>query len=520
MTLRIHQLDTTCHVPSWHRNGAELVDRFARGHLARDLGEHLGPSLARQPAVVRIRALNLRVILPASSLSEEGLSVAWREAFAKALFTALTYPSGAGPAGIFRADSVADFLAAAICDLLEGTAAGKWQYAEFEEIFRRGTTEAALALLCNWPQECRGVLSELARREVLDRLLARFDEAAIERLFNMLSPPALARVESDLSIADLTAIAKLVLAHLPERNLALVSRSYALSLFVKAWAARPLPLSLRTVFEALLGVACLLNQKMFWPGGKPTTLSPQMVSLLARIASETSKSQTRTSHLRELETHLTELRARLDIRAPEVSGPEVEWRSTEWCGLFFLAGTLERLGWVRAWQGLPEFQSGGLSCLIAGIGLAIAGDLEPGSAAVDPAIALFAGYLGDPDLSQIRGFYQGSSRGLRQKVIAAASPLNAAEDLSQSWEATIDFLTESLVKAFASRVRGFRQSTRKGIVQTFLRRPGRIRIEAERIVAVPEPSPFHVALHISGLDAALDPTWWNRRRLDFEIGDL
>jgi len=188
--------------------------------------------------------------------------------------------------------------------------------------------------------------------------------------------------------------------------------------------------------------------------------------------------------------------------------------------MFFLAGTLERLGWVRAWQRLPEFQDGGLSCLIVGIVLAIAGYLEPGSAAVDPAIALLAGYLGDPDLSQIRRFYQGSSGELRKRVIAAAFPLKATEDLSRNWEASIDFLAESLLKEFAWRVRGFRQSTRKSIVQTFLRRPGRIRIEAERIVAVPEPSPFHVALHISGMDAPLDPSWWDRRRLDFEIGDL
>ena len=81
MALRIRQFETTCHVPARFESKAELVDRLARGRLTHDLSQHLGPSLSRQTAIVRIRRLRFRVIIPASELNEEGLSLAWKQAF-------------------------------------------------------------------------------------------------------------------------------------------------------------------------------------------------------------------------------------------------------------------------------------------------------------------------------------------------------------------------------------------------------------------------------------------------------
>src|SRR5277367_3440249 len=109
MAMRIGLFNTTCHVPPQRRSDAEVVDRLARGRFARDLGEHLGRSLARQPAIIRIRRLPMRVVVPASELNEDALSLIWRQEFGKALFTALAYPAGAGPIEVFRADSIAGF---------------------------------------------------------------------------------------------------------------------------------------------------------------------------------------------------------------------------------------------------------------------------------------------------------------------------------------------------------------------------------------------------------------------------
>src|SRR6516162_3124044 len=97
MALRIRKLVTACRVSPRYRQRAELVDRVARGRLAEELAGRLGPGLSRQPAIVRIRHLPVRVIVPGAELDENSLSKAWTEAFTRALFTALAYPSGVGP---------------------------------------------------------------------------------------------------------------------------------------------------------------------------------------------------------------------------------------------------------------------------------------------------------------------------------------------------------------------------------------------------------------------------------------
>ena len=82
-------------------------------------------------------------------------------------------------------------------------------------------------------------------------------------------------------------------------------------------------------------------------------------------------------------------------------------------------------------------------------------------------------------------------------------------------------LADTLLHSFASRIHGFRQATRQGIVNMFIARPGRIRIEPDRIVVVPTPSPYDVALHIAGLDASIEGlAWLGGRRLEFEMGNL
>ena len=205
MGLSIGQFVTTCHVPLRHRNEAELVDRIARGRLAADLAGRLGPSLSRQHAIVRIRLLPIRVIIPGPELNEESVSQAWTVAFTKALFTALSYPPGTGPFEVFQAESLSAFIASAIRDLLDEAALPKWQYAEFEPMLRMGSAAGALALLCEWPDQTRAILLDLAASGALDRMLARFDDLAFERLFTLLAGSADSE-PPPLAIADLMAL--------------------------------------------------------------------------------------------------------------------------------------------------------------------------------------------------------------------------------------------------------------------------------------------------------------------------
>ena len=592
MSLRIDQFNTTCHVPLQRRSDAEIVDRLARGRFATDLGEHLGPSLARQSAIIRIRRLPMRIIIPASELNEDALSLRWRQEFGKALFTALAYPAGAGPLEVFRADSIADFVALVICDLLDGTAPAKWQYAEFELFFRLGSTQAALALICEWPQQSLAVLLHLAEQGVLARLLSRFEDGALERVFAVLAPSTEAEAKT-LSIADLITAARLVIQHRPDKTLALRSRAYALYLFVKAQGARqPLP-SPRALFHALLALVVLLNEDVLWPGiprGESRmgrlpfnvtaileSIAKALTALLDRdlskaaltpdesrsdhaeaifadileniggvlrnyvqstlnidpqkpmhqaFAGKTSgDSQARggriTAQLAELDQFLQLLRVELKIPSPPVKPLEVLWISSDWCGLFFLSSTLERLGWIPAWGQLPDFQTGGPCCLVAGLALAIAGRFDPAVPSLDPAIALFAGFLHEPDLAHARRVFQNFPVAARLRVLRAALPHERVDQAAESWEGTFECLAETLLRTFASRIRGFRQATRQGIVRSFIARPGRVRIEPERLVVFPAPSPYNVALHISGMDDPVDSSvWLGRRRIEFELGDL
>jgi hypothetical protein len=539
MALRIAQLNTTCHIPRSHRANADTVDRLARGRFAHDLGGHLGPSLARQPAIIRIRRLALRVIIPVSELNEDALSLKWRQEFGKALFTALAYPPATGPFEVFRAESVASFIASAIHDLLDGTAPTQWQYAEFESFFRQGSVQGALSLICEWPHQTLAVLMELSRRRVLDRVLARFDDLAVERLFALLAPAA----TEPLTIADVVKAARLVLAQLPDKANAIRSRQYALSLFVRAQTAPEPFRSPRTLFHALTAIAVLLNEEVFWPGVPrdelwTKRLPPPVTALLEAMAESFRRrpsadaaiespgtapahGETSSRHFAELRQLVANLRTELKIPFPAESRPEVRWISTDWCGLFFLTGTLARLGWVRAWNQLSEFQTGGVSCLIAGLALAVLEKFDPDVAALDPGLALFAGYLADPDLAHLRRVFHDFPRDTRLNVLRAALPHDRVDDAADNWAAAFDLLAANLLQNFGSRIRGFRQASRHGIVRTFLARPGRIRIEPERLVVFPAPNPFHVALHIAGIDDPVPQApWLGGRRLEFELGDL
>ena len=431
MSLRISELATTCHVPEQLRNAAGTVDQLARRRFARDLGEHLGPGLARQPAIVRIRRLPMRVIVPASELNEDALSLKWRQEFGRALFTALAYPPGEGPVEVFQAKSVADFVTSAIQDLLDGTAAGKWQYAEFTSFFRLGSTQAALALICEWPRQSMAVLIGLAEQNVLGRLVARFDDPAVEKIFGILAPPA----DNDtVPVTTVIATARLVLEHPPEKALALRSRAFALTLIVEAQRARRRLPSPWALFHALLVLAVLLNEEFFWPGipldssPGPLVFLQNVSAMLERICTALQKHglsaslsdargpallhpgleaprspqtqgerisseleelsqllqvlrvdlallppgleaprspQTQgeriSSELEELSQLLQVLRVDLKVPPPSVGPSEVRWVTSDWCGLFFLASTLQRLGWIPAWRQLADFQAGGVA---------------------------------------------------------------------------------------------------------------------------------------------------------------
>jgi hypothetical protein len=533
MGLRIGQFATTCYVPQTCRHKAGIVEEFARGRLSGDLGAALGPSLSRQPAIVRIRRLSVRVILPASELTEESLSKAWMQALMKAIFTALAYPSLAGPIEVFRAETVAGYLAGVLRDLLDGVAASRWYYEEFREIFQLGNTQAALTLLCRSKSETLGILLELARAGQLDRLLARFDELALEKVFGALAIPEDSE-PTPLPLSVLISAAKLALANLPAKASMLRTRRFALQIFVAAQAGPGANVSLRALHRALSSLWLLMTNAIlpldvgFDPAmitdatdvPHVTRLSPDVQALVETITRE-MRLHPQSISLAELNRLIDDLRVRLNVVPPPAAAPNVRTITSEWCGLFFLASTLNGFGWVPSWMRLSEFQRGGISNLLAGIALTIAGQLEQEPRRLDPGLALFAGYFEEADLGHLRRLWSEGSPRLRLEVLEAALGEQQTLESAETWDRVFDRLAGVLIERFASRLRGFKQAARSSIVQTFLKRTGQIRIEDSRIVVVPEPSAYHVVLHISGMDSPVGSlSWLNGRRLEFEVGDL
>ena len=78
-----------------------------------------------------------------------------------------------------------------------------------------------------------------------------------------------------------------------------------------------------------------------------------------------------------------------------------------------------------------------------------------------------------------------------------------------------------LLRAFASGIRGFRESSRAFIVSRLVATPGEIRVEEKRLLVRLAPNPLHVALHVSGRDYPVGPVvWYGDRMVEFELTGL
>jgi len=114
--------------------------------------------------------------------------------------------------------------------------------------------------------------------------------------------------------------------------------------------------------------------------------------------------------------------------------------------------------------------------------------------AVDPAIALFSGCIGDFDHAGYARYLETADR------------------------SEIERQTLELVDAFRARIRGFRKSPLDAIVRQFIRKPGRFRVDDRSITIVLDPAPFHVALQISSLDEPMASlSWLGGRSLAFVL---
>ena len=161
----------------------------------------------------------------------------------------------------------------------------------------------------------------------------------------------------------------------------------------------------------------------------------------------------------------------------------------------------------------PEFMRFGgpraLSFLLAGVGMTLFEGWGVDDS-IDPAVALFAGILAEPDRAGMKQFF-------------AEADVRALSEFTQAktWPDALENLATELACSFASRMRGFQQASRRSVVKQFLRIPGRVRVEEAGLLVLLESTPWAVALHLSGMDATLERVEWiGDRRVEFSLQGL
>ena len=519
MTLRIGKLATRCLAPRGQGGASELVDAIARETLPRELSERLGPSLDRQAAVVRLKLVNVTVRIDVAELKRGGLAGAWAKALARALHEALARPDGEGER-VRRFESRASYLAAMIVHASRGPPQGRsWQFPELDAKTGRHPAIVVLDLLLESGSDLGDVLEELRRDGKLISTLALLDEVGMERLVR-----AVAEAEGGdgaLTAAQLVAVASaLATMRTPPSIGETASRRQAVELWFRLGRDMPLrgiwygtKLLLRFLQEpALLAWHAARHPSGAAPApphgaaAAAVALPPALADIMSRFPDwcEQVRRQLQHGYLMSrasasAASALEALREITPSAAPSARAAGALWLRIDCAGLLLLYPIIRRLGWARLYND-PAFGPRVFQAMIAGAGTGLLRPWQPGEK-IEPAAALLAGLLEEAARLGIAQILDATS-------VTALNLFPRAAD----WPAALDAAADALALGLAARIRGFREAGRESIVRHFLRGPGRVLIEENEVRIVLEPSPWSVALHISGADDPLDRVEWLRRR--------
>jgi hypothetical protein len=528
MSLTIDHFVTRCRVPRGQEGCGRLVNQVARDLFPRECSRQLASRWPRNAGVYRLRRLLVRLTVSLEDLNESRLPALWTAAFMQSLADALARPSAPGSREVVRAGSRADWLATAITGLLAGEAAGSWEFQEFHKFFDLGAAEAILGLLGAEPDQMVPVLLILQARQELDRVLAIFDEAALARLLAIFPSGAASRP----SLTALQEIGRRLLAQGWRRGgFGLADRRLALRFFLaQAGEPGPFPAGLgspQSIFYALMCLQALLDLPLpdapgLWAPelaaasspGRP--YPPEVLDLLQEVCQHAAHLPDALLPLAQV---LSELKPLVAPGEGSRQAGEVRWLSSDCAGLLLLVGLLDRLGWPEAFLRRLGAQHGprAVTYLLAGLGLALLGKAAGTPDRLDPGLALFAGWLGEPDLRGFQSFLASTPIKERHDLLLDLGAEKAgAEIYAQSWATTGDGLAELLVREFARRLRGFQKSSRAFLVKNFLAQPGRIRLDEASIQVFLPAHPFQVVLQLSGMDDTVaQVSWLGGRRLEF-----
>jgi len=451
VTLTIDKLCVRGKIPRRSNVDRTLIDR-AREEFVVECRRQLRPSWPVQPRVARIRRLRVRVNIPATQLRPDTLAKAWTAAFLRELFAALTDLNGNE---ILQFESRAEYLAAAIKVLLDGATAQRWAYEEFEDLFDVGTPEAVLTLFEREHSEPIPILLILEDRGLLDRLLAIWNGASLERFFSLIASQT---GDKSLSIEDLIIVAQLLFDDGssemgPTGDPNPVEGKVALRFFLDCarksnWrttqSISPQIISqVLRIIHALLdlfkskgirwrsladgaghagdsilsGPAIDICNMIVAAGGENRTASAELLDRLRLIAGPRIQENLLIEFTNiiaagniERRTTFAELLEQLALATGAGTSPEARWKSTDCAGLFLLIGVLEELGWEDRLTG-SSLEAGPrlLAYVLAGVASAVLNRFTEEPAYLDAGMALFSGWIDQPNLDGLRGFLASGS---------------------------------------------------------------------------------------------------------------
>jgi hypothetical protein len=577
VTLTINKLFTRGKIPRRSNVDRTLIDRIARESFALECARQISRPWPVQVRIARIRQLRVRVSIPAAQLRPDTLAEAWTAAFLQELFAALAHLNGVE---ILHFENRAEYVAAAIRDLLNGVTAQRWAYDEFGNLFGIGTSEAVLALFEREHSESFQILLILEDWGLLDRLLAIWNEPALERFFSIVAVETGAG-DGRFSIEDLIVVAQLLLER-PSVHCEmevtgdprLVATKIALKVFIglarkSDWRTARI-VSPQTIAKALRMLGALLDlfksAQTRWPsltgtaehsedpsvagpvldirsmivagGNKDPTAFTKLLDTFRLIAG----SHTRQNLLIEFEniiaagtlegrTAFAELLEKLvpitkqrTLVANTENGQErileARWKSTDCAGLFLLISVLEKLEWedrITRSSLNPTYGPRLLTYILAGVASAILDRFSEEPTYLDAGMALFSGWIDQPNLGGLRAFLASASIETQRDLLQELLGEERTEGSSINWLTCFDSLGNHLIQEFTKQIRCFGKPSRSFVVKNFVALPGRIGIEETRLVVVFTSSPLHVVLHLSGLDDPVEAIGWlGGRRIEFQ----
>ncbi len=518
MSLTIQKLSTHCQSPRGLERLSALAEDAARGTLARELGTHLGPSLDRLPPIVRLRELRVRLKIPARNLNAFALTSAWAKAFTQALHQALAHPPGDTAISSRRYESVVAYRVAMLDQIVSQGVTPTWEFPELSLWKGRKPWEAALEVLFREPHLTVEVLQQLEREGSLESVLNVLDDPALERLMQVI-----AGGEEQLPVLTLGGLIELgkTATNGTIRKWPFGSQRQA----VRLWARLQCRMPLLSVWHGLRLLVKFLEMPSLLTVHDPTLLAgpvpfPPWCLIVASQAAGTIRNAAK--RLKDEACASADLISVLEMLRPLVpsaatsfasgQGTAASWITSDCAGIFRMLAVAHELDLWRFSRAPAFARFGGpraVSFLLAGIGMSLVKKFDL-DGPVEPAVAAFAGMFEQPDLAGMRHFFSNVDAHAISDFVKA-----------ESWRDALDAAAGEMARCFASLVRGFRHASRDAVVRQFLRISGRILIEPGRVLVALGPSPWAVALRISGMDDRLRRVeWMDGRSVEFVLEGL